>query len=165
MHVTGGEHLNSDNCFKSRALDERKQSMKLIKVDKALRLEHLKCTTLKNELVAEKYYKLLETSSQLTVAHIKISCKWKIVKNPAKVKCAIVQMHIDAPDSTVKTWSNEEEDALSTLKENEIQIKDTTISVSAYQIARGITNKVQLLKNSECRDLLRYLLDVSTKEM
>ena len=75
MHVTGGEHLNSDNCFKSRALDERKQSMKLIKVDKALRLEHLKCTTLKNELVAEKYYKLLETSSQLTVAHIKISCK------------------------------------------------------------------------------------------
>ena len=51
--VTGGEHLNSNDYFKIRTLDERRQAMNVIYVDKILHLEYLNCMTLKNELVAE----------------------------------------------------------------------------------------------------------------
>ena len=46
-------------------------------------------------------------------------------------------------------WSEEQENELSTLKQETIDLKDTALVVSTNQMARGITNNIELLNTPE----------------
>ena len=160
FHATGGEHLNSDDYFKSRALIERTSTIKQIETDKQLRLEHAALLEEKNKLIAEKGCDLtVATAPSFITTEIKTLLKWKIGKKPNSAKATLVQMYVDAPNPSIVPWTNLEDDALNALKNAEIELKYTALAVSTNQMENGIKNKVSLLKAPERRNLLNALIN------
>ena len=56
---------------------------------------------------------------------------------------------VDALDPSIVPWINLEDDALNTLKNTEIELKDTTLAVSKNQTANGVKHKARLFKSLE----------------
>jgi len=84
--------------------------------------------------------------------------KSKVRKIPPGNKNFLIDTYFNSPDpEEIVPWSEEQENMLSTLKREIIDMKDTALAVSTNQMARGITNNITLLNTPE-KEMLRNKL-------
>ena len=151
FHATGGQHLNSDDYFKSRTLIKRRiEIVDMEKMKKEIE-DQVRVVNEKDLLLTSKSADLTQgTKSSFTIAEIKVLIKWKVRKVPPGNKQSLVDIYCNSPDpEEVVPWSEEQENALATMKQETIEMKDTALAVSTNQMARGITNNFALLNTPE----------------
>ena len=160
FHATGGEHLNSDDYFKSRTLIKRRSQITDMEKSKKEIEDQVHVANERDRLIISKNTDLTEaTKSSFTVHEIKALLKWKVRKVPPGNKRSLVTLYCTLPDpEKVVPWSEEQENELSTLKQETIDLKDTALAVSTNQMARGITNNIELLNTPE-KEMLRDKLN------
>jgi len=83
FHVTGGQHLNSDDFFKIRALLERRLRIKELQDEKKAIAERISIRNEENIILRRIGKKLTEeTKKDFKVTDIKVLLKWKLEKKP-----------------------------------------------------------------------------------
>ena len=170
FHATGGEHLNSDDYFKSRALIKRRICIKELEKEKEEIEERMNRANERDLLIQEKGKNLTqETKKDFKLPEIKILLKWKVSKIPPGNKAALIQLYFDTPDpEEIMAWSKMQENKLLTVKQDHIDMKDTALAVSANQMDRGVSNNIKLLNTPEKNiliDKLREKNDMTPDEM
>lgn len=161
FHATGGEHLNSDDYFKSRALIKRRKEIEEFEKKKKEIEDQVQSLNAKDLLLSEKGIEFTRENAtrQFKVAEIKIMVKSKVRKIPPGNKNFLIDTYFNSPDpEEIVPWSEEQENMLSTLKREIIDMKDTALAVSTNQMARGITNNITLLNTPE-KEMLRNKLN------
>ena len=151
FHATGGEHLNSDDYFKSRTLIKRRiQIADMEKLKKEIE-DQVHAANGRDLLLTTKGTDLTEeTKKSFTVPEIKVLIKAKVSKVPQGNKPELVTLYCSLPEpEDIVPWSEEQENELLTLKQETIDLKDTALAVSTNQMARGITNNIALLNTPE----------------
>ena len=83
FHATGGSHLNSDDCFKSRVLLQQKERTKELEKEKEDLVNRTNVQCQEDTLLSTKYnYLNRETVTSFNVAESKVLVRWKINRVP-----------------------------------------------------------------------------------
>jgi len=83
FYTTGGQHLNSDDFFKSRALLDRRLHIKELQYEKNAIAERISIRNDKDALLRRIGKELTEeTKKDFKVTDIKVLLKWELEKNP-----------------------------------------------------------------------------------
>ena len=94
------------------------------------------------------------------VTEIKTMLKWKTRKIPTGNKNSLIDAYFNLPDpEEIVPWTEEQENALSILKQETVEMKDTALAISINQMARGITNHISLLDTPEKERLREKLAE------
>ena len=160
FYATGGQHLNSDDFFIARALDEREGLAKNMRAKKAARLERIELHQEAKSLLCEKAVDLtLETEKKFLVSECKLLCKWKQCKlssNPQKQGFVSAYVAAARP-STPEPWSQEDEDLLLAVTSDNVELKDTALGVATKQMAAAVSQNMGNLDEKSRHDLLQSL--------
>jgi len=160
FYATGGQHLNSDDFFIARALDEREGQAKNMRANKAARLERIELDQEAKSLLGKKAVDLtLETEKKFLVSGCKLLCKWKRCKlssNPQKEGFVSACVAAARP-STPEPWSQEDEDLLLAVASDNVELKDTALGVATKQMAIAVSQNMGNLDEKLHHDLLQSL--------
>ena len=130
FHATGGEHISSNDFFKSRALIEKSAQIKKMEEEKS-QFEALK--QIENDKVSlfQRKGEITEANKQsFLVPEIKILLKWKQCKNLVGNKNALLERYFLTPNpQEISPWNEVKERELVRLRDNDIGMKDTAVAV------------------------------------
>ena len=158
FHVTGGEHINLNDFFESRALIEKRDQIKNMEEEK-LQFEALK--QIENDKVSlfQRKGEITEANKQsFLVPEIKMLLKWKQCKNLVGNKNALLERYFLTPNpQEISPWNEVKERELVRLRDNDIGMKDTAVAVSTKQMANAVCNNVNLLSTPEKTRLIETL--------
>jgi hypothetical protein len=156
--ATGGQHLNSDEFFKARALAERESRIKQLEQKKktlnaALLLEDAVMT-----LLQEKGSLVPDNASNFTVADIKLLLKWKKAKPTSFKKADLLSAYYtNPPPLSSQLWTPDDEIELLALSSNNVNMIDTAIGVATTQMARAVRQNLAHL-DAETKAALKEAL-------
>jgi len=160
FYATGGQHLNAEDFFKAKALTEREAKAAVVEKTKRERLDKFQTDQEAKSLLQEKAIDLNRyNEKKFVMPEIKLLCKWKGCKvTSSKNK----EQHIAAYENTPRPptpqpWTLDEETMLNTLKEEEIELKDTALGVAAKQMAAAVTQNMEKLDDESRLKLLQSL--------
>ncbi len=160
LFATGGQHLNSDDFFRARALDERQVQAKAMLLKKQARQERMALDREAKSLLQVKAIDLTPaTEKNFLVPECKLLCKWKGCKLTSGLqKNEYVRQYAAAPrPPTPVPWSQEEEDVLLAISSDDIDIKDTALGVAARQMATAVSQNMAKLDANSRHELLQSL--------
>jgi len=173
FHATGGQHLNSDDFFQARALIEREESVSKFEKKKKNMLLLLDLDKEARSLLARKGPFTLETSQgrAYSKADIKLLCKWKKAKMgkingkvPDK-KSDLAELYFNTPDPPApEPWTEDDEELLQSLKEEEVPLESTQLGVAARQMAVATANNMEKLDKNTRNQLLKSIADFDMAE-
>jgi len=158
--VTHGEHLNSNDFFKSRAIDERKKVAAAMMKDKQGRYARQK--------LRQQALNILQEHGEPSEANIKTYparsmqklCEWKLNKASKKAREELLKAYLDAPvPKKDPEWTMAEEMKLKELLTEDMYAKDTAIGVQLKQTAKATTNNVDDLDDESRKELFQALKD------
>ena len=166
FHATGGQHLNSDEFFKARAMVEREEAVVKEEKTKQNRILLLDLEKEARALLAIKGPLTVETANArvFSKADIKLLCKWKGTKNtkingkvPDK-KENFAKLYFETADPPPpKRWTEEDEEALRVLKEDDVPLEETQLGVAARQMAVATANNMSKLDRKTRNELLESI--------
>jgi len=158
FHVTHGEHLNSGDFFRARAIDERKKRADDMLKDKQQRYRSHKIRDQAVEIINNKGEPTKETLKSFTAKEIQKLYEWKLTKRSAKPKEELLMAYLSAPaPKKVPDWSMSEEIELKELLTVDMYAKDTALGVQLKQTAKAITNNIDDLDDESAAELLQVL--------
>ena len=158
FHVTGGEHISSNDFFKSRALTEKKEQVEKMEQEKSQFEASKQIENDKVSLIQRKGEITEANKQSFLVAEIKILLKWKQCKNLIGNKNALLQRYFETPNpQEISQWNEVKEQELVRLRDNGIVMKDTALAVSTKQMANAVCNNVNLLSTPEKTRLIETL--------
>ena len=74
------------------------------------------------------------------------------LQNPIGKKAVLIKLYVDTPDpEQVVPWSDEQENELLKMKEEDINMKEADLEVSTNQMTRGVSNNIILLNTTDKR--------------
>lgn len=156
FYATGGEHLNTDDVFRSKTLLERDTKIAALEARKALVNERLAIEESATLLLQTKGNPSFERERDFTLKELKLLIKWKKVKPTSQKKADLIEAVINNPPPLDEApWTVEEEMLLVTLKESttDVDMKDTALGVQATQMAHAVLNNFDIL-DDETKALL-----------
>jgi len=158
--ATGGQHFNAEDFFNAKTLTERQAKAAVVEKDKQERLDKFQTDREAKSLLQEKAVALNRyNEKKFVMPEIKLLCKWKGCKvTLSKNK----EHHIVACEKmprppTPQPWTLDHETMLNTLKEENIELKDTALGVAAKQMAAVVTQNMEKLDDESRLQLLQSL--------
>jgi len=158
--------LNSDEFFKARALVEREQAIVKMEKKKQKQLLLLDLEKEVRALIDRKGACTVESANSraYSKADVKLLCKWKGAKN-AKVngkipdkKSDFAELYFATPDPPApKPWTDQDEESLQFLKEEDVPLEETQLGVAAWQMAVATDNNMEKLDRDTCNKLLQSI--------
>jgi len=173
FHATGGQHLNSDKFFQARAQVEREDGVSKLEKKKKNRLLLLELEEKARKLLSDKGPLTVETSNtrSYSKADIKLLCKWKgakMLKVDGKLpdkKSDLATLYFANPDPpTAKPWTDDDEELLQGLKEEDVPLENTQLGVAAKQMAVATANNMSKLDRNTRNQLLKSIAEFDAAE-
>jgi len=167
FYATGGQHLNSDDFFRARALAEREGQASSLKKKKALLIESIALDREANSLLQEKAFDLtVATEKNFRLPECKLLCKWKkckLISTLTKPECVLAYVAAPRP-APPEPWTEEDENKLLAITSDEIDLKDTALGVAAKQMAAAVTQNMGKLDRNSRNLLLQSLAKFDSAE-
>ena len=158
FHATAGEHISSNDFFKSRALIEKRVQIKKMENEKSRSVQLHAINNDRLEIISRKGEITVANKQSFLVSEIKILLKWKQCKNMSGNKPELLNRYFETPDpEEITPWSDLQEQELLTLQDNGIEMKDTAVAVSTKQMANAVCNNINLLNTPEKKRLILTL--------
>ena len=160
FYATGGQHLNSDDFFKARALAAREGEAGVLLKKKEAKLERINLDREAKSLLQEKAIDLTQaTEKKFLLPDCELLCKWKDCKLKSTVaKPELVSAYIAAArPPTPEPWTQKEEDELLAAQGDDIDLKDTALGVAAKQMAAAVAENMSKLDDKTRHELLQSL--------
>jgi len=162
--VTHGEHLNSGDFFKARAMDDRKKEAEAMLKDKRIRYERQKLRQQALAVLKEHGEPTEENIKNYPAPAMKKLHQWKHNKQSTEGREKLLKAYLGAPVPLKEPdWSMSEEMKLKGLLTDDMYAKDTAIGVQLRQTAKAITNNIEDLDRDSRQELLQAL-QVKEKE-
>jgi len=156
--VTHGEHLNSGDFFKSRAIDERKKESDAMLKDKRLRHVRQKLRQQALDILKEHGEPTIEKIKDYPAPAMKKLYEWKHGKKSNEGREKLLKAYLSAPVPLKDPdWSMSEEIKLKALLTEDMYAKDTAVGVQLKQTAKALSNNVDDLDSQSRRELLLAL--------
>jgi hypothetical protein len=156
--ATGGSHINSDEFFKARELKRRDEEIAKMEDAKKKRGEYCQKQRAAVMLIRNKGELTQETAKQFTIPEVKMLLHWKKVKAEGSKKRDLVDAYIEAPKPKIqKVWCRSEEQALTDLKNQNVDLKDTALGLAASQMARAVSLNLNQLDKDAIQSLKEAL--------
>jgi len=156
--VTHGEHLNSEDFFKSRAVEERKKLADRMLKDKRLRFERGKLRQQALDILKEHGEPTEENIKTYPAKAMKKLYQWKYNKQSTEGREKLLKAYLGAPVPLKEPeWSVTEEIQLKQLLTQDMYAKDTAIGVQLKQTAKAIVNNIDDLDDESKAELLHKL--------
>ena len=161
----GGRHLNSQEFFQAKALEQREEALRKMEEKKKQRAKYCKDQLEAVMLLKKKGELTHDTVKNFTLPEIKTLLKWKKApKPPSSKKADLVQTYIDAPKPKIqKVWCRSEEAELQALKSEKVEMKDTALGMAVTQMAPAVTHNLATL-DPETRAALKRSLEDFEKD-
>jgi hypothetical protein len=164
--ATRGTHLNSTDFFRARALEERKkEAAKLCKI-KEQRLEQIQVYKDAEEIILKKGPLKKGEESKHTKKEIATLLPWKLGTSGGNAKKEeLIKKYYTAPKPKLPNpWSEQEEQQLKNLENDDVNLADTAIGDKTRQHARAVANHVKLLDKETKAKLRTALAEDSTED-
>jgi hypothetical protein len=160
FHVTGGEHLNSDDVFKAAALKDRMAEVAKLEKEKETLMDNAIKVAEAREINLDKG--LPERKSDVkkfTGPELKALLTWKVGSHKETTKATRIARFLatDIPKPSRK-WTEEDEAELTRLKSDDVALKDTAIGVATAQTAMAVANHIDHLVDHAARSKLQDAL-------
>jgi hypothetical protein len=169
FYATGGRNINTAEFFQADTLKSREAEIKAMEDKKKERQAYLIVQKAAREILIKKGDVTFSNHKKFKIEDLKVLLKWKRVKVKSSKKEDLVEAYVAAPKplKPTKVWCNSEEKALLTLKEPQMDLKDTALGVVTSQMARAVTHNVATLPSPERVALQKSLedYDATKKEM
>jgi len=160
FHVTHGEHLNSFDFFKSRAMAERKKEAEAMLKDKRNRYSRQKLRQQAMEILKKHGEPSPENIKTYPAQAMKKLYEWKHNKKSSEGREKLLKAYHGAPVPLKDPdWSLSEEVRLKDLLTVDMYAKDTALGVQLKQTAKAIANNIDDLDEESKAELLRVLQD------
>jgi len=165
FHVTHGEHLNSGDFFKSRAIDERKRQSDAMLKDKRTRFERQRLREQAEEVIKEHGERTAEKIKDYPAKAMQKLYEWKFNKKSTEAREKLLEAYLNkaAPEKEPE-WTMSEEIKLKDLLTEDMYAKDTALGVQLKQTAKALANNVDDLDDESKAELLQKLQANNTKE-
>jgi hypothetical protein len=137
--ATGGNHLNSDDFFRARALAARDEEIKTLLKRKKASTQAMQLELSVNDLLTTKGNLVPENERHFTVAELKMLLKWKKVKPTSSKKADLLTAYYNHPSpQNAVPWGPEDEMKLVELQSVNVNMEDTALGVATVQMARAV---------------------------
>ena len=158
FYATSGQHINSDEFFKAKALAVREAKLKDMKDRKTEREKICKEQKSAIMMIRKKGDLTSLNGKSFSATEIKILLRWKgLVPSHYKKKEDMQEAYITTPKPKItKSWTRLEEAALHELMEETVEMKETAVGVATTQMAKAVTNNLSTL-DSPTRNALKLL--------
>ena len=158
--VTHGEHLNSTDFFKARAIDERKKIADTMLKDKRTHYHRKKLRSEAMVILQQHGEPTLEKIKDYPARAMQKLYEWKLNKASKKAREDLLKEYLKAPTPLKDAeWTISEEMRLKELLTEDMYAKDTAIGVQLKQTAKAIANNIHDLDKQSRSDLLKVLQD------
>jgi len=158
FHATHGEHLNSDDFFKSRAIDERKKLSDAMLKDKRTRYELEKLSVQAQAILKEHGEPTEEKIKDYPAKAMQKLHEWKFNKRSTEGREKLLKAYLSKPAPLkVPEWTMSEEIRLKQLLTEDMHAKDAAVGVQLRQTARALVNNIDDLDEESKAELLHKL--------
>ena len=162
FHVTGGQHLNSNEFFQAKALAVQETHAKKMEEVKKKRIAAVQVETKAKEILAAKGGEMTpQNANQFTLKDLQTLLKWKnlkITKLNSSNKDDFIKLYIAKPmPPPAEQWTEEDEAHLQDLRKDEVPIQKTALGIAAKQMATAVSTNIATLDDETRQQLLQSL--------
>ena len=162
--ATGGQYLNADDFFKTKALTVCKSKLAKMEKKKSVRLKHIETDREAKSVKALDVLVSHANEEKFLIPECELTCKWKACKIPSSNnKEQHIAVHLKMSRlPTPEPWTEEEGALLKTLKTDNVDLKDTALGVAAKQRATAVAHDMEKLDDKTWNKLLKSLAECNS---
>ena len=158
FHATHGEHLNSNDFFKSRAIDDRKKKADAMLKEKRTRYEKSKLREQALQVIKEHGEPTTEKIKDYPAKAMQKLYEWKHNKKSSEAREKLLEVYLKKdPPKEEPEWTMSEEIRLKELLTEDMYAKDTALGVQLKQTAKALANNIDDLDEESKAELLQKL--------